>query len=82
MRTMAAVFTTLGALACEPVQPCDEYVDYMCRCHADDTGTNCDALATTYQDASPNVQDECAALLNDQEDADHDAGVCAGSTAR
>ena len=80
MRRWAALFG-IGVAACEPVQPCDEYVDYMCSCHGEDSGTNCEALGASYQDADPGVQDECAALLNDQEDADQDAGVCTGTTA-
>lgn len=65
----------LAAAACAPVAPCDEYVDYMCACHGDDTGVDCDELTATYADADPAVQDECAVLLDEQEAADQEAGL-------
>jgi hypothetical protein len=66
----------MGAVAgCAPTNPCDDYVDYMCACHGDDTGVDCEALALTYDDAEPAVQDECAVLLDEQEAADQDAGL-------
>ncbi|MEQ1507562.1 MAG: hypothetical protein ABMB14_35355 [Myxococcota bacterium] len=68
----------IGAAGCGELDPCDEYVDYMCACHADDI--DCDDLALTYRDAEPDIQDECAVLLNDQEQADQDAqGTGAGT---
>lgn len=70
------------AAGCEPISPCDTYVDYMCACHADDTGVDCEALALTYDGASPDVQNECAVLLDDQEAADQSDGLtCDGSGA-
>lgn len=78
---IAAVAGVLGILlACEPVQPCDEYVDYMCDCHANDTGVDCSTLKATYEDADQNVQDECSVLLDEQESADQRAGECATTT--
>lgn len=58
--------------ACGTVNPCDEYVDYMCGCHADDI--DCEDLTLTYDGAEPAVQDECAVLLDEAEQADQDAG--------
>ncbi|MEQ1566274.1 MAG: hypothetical protein ABMA64_11600 [Myxococcota bacterium] len=69
-----------AAIGCEPVNPCDEYVDYMCDCHVDDTGTNCQALTATYASADQDVQAECAVLLDDQQQADQSAGVCETTT--
>jgi hypothetical protein len=70
-----AVLALLWVAACEPGDPCADYVDYMCACHASDTGVDCDALAATYEEAGPAVQDECAVLLDEQEEVDQAAGV-------
>jgi hypothetical protein len=71
-------FLVLGALgleACEPADPCGDYVDYMCVCHADDEDADCDTLRVTYASADPDVQDECAVLLDAQLQEDEDAGL-------
>lgn len=68
---------SLAALtACVPTSPCDEYVDYICDCHADDNrpGYDCDTLRVTYQNADPELQDECQVALNEQEQQDVDEG--------
>jgi hypothetical protein len=62
-------------LACEPADPCDEYVDYLCTCHADDDAFDCDELTLTYAGADPDVQDECAVQLDEQQQADDEAGL-------
>ena len=71
-RGLIAALLWLGA--CEPADPCGEYVDYMCLCHDDDTGVDCDELSVVYASAEPEVQDECAVLLEDQQQADEEAG--------
>lgn len=58
--------------ACEPVSPCDDYVDYQCACHDE---VDCDELTVTYQNADPAVQDECAVLLDEQQAEDDRNGV-------
>jgi hypothetical protein len=70
---MLFVFALL--LGCEPENPCDDYVDYMCSCHDGEEGVDCDELGLTYTGADPDVQDECAVLLDEQQQADDDAGV-------
>ena len=37
--------------ACVTTDACDEYVDYMCECHADDPDYDCNTLRIIYQDA-------------------------------
>ncbi len=72
----ARVWTLLWLLSgCEPEPPCDDYVDYMCTCHGDDTGVDCDDLTLTYAGADPDVQDECAVNLDAQQKADDEAGL-------
>ena len=74
---VAGALVALLLVACEPIEPCDEYVDYMCACHAEDA--SCDELSATYSDAGAAVQDECAVLLDEQEAEDLDAGLeCPG----
>lgn len=63
----------LAPAACEPVQPCDDYVDYMCSCHGETA--DCDELSLTYAGADPDVQNECAVLLDQQQEEDDAAGV-------
>lgn len=68
--------------ACEPINPCDEYVDYMCACHAEgDDGYDCETLVNTYENADPELQDDCQVALDDQIDQDDAEGlVCAADT--
>jgi hypothetical protein len=63
--------------ACEPGNPCDEYIDYMCDCHPE---LSCEAFTTTYDDPDPGVQDECAVLLDAQEQDDAEQGLTCETT--
>lgn len=77
MRRALLAALTLGALAltaCE-IEPCDDYVDYMCSCHDSEEGFDCAELTEIYVDAEPNVQDQCAIDLGDQKQTDEDEGV-------
>jgi len=76
------VATLLGVgLACsESTEPCDRYVDYMCDCHANDDGFDCQQLTEAYEGADQQVQDECAIELDDQKQADKDAEFACGGT--
>jgi hypothetical protein len=62
----------LALSACEPVSPCDDYVDYLCTCHEE---VDCDEVTVTYGKADPAVQDECAVLLDEQQAEDDRNGV-------
>lgn len=53
-------------------QPCDQYVDYLCECHAD---TCADAQAQ-YGEASADEQDACIDALAEQQEEDEQNGVC------
>jgi hypothetical protein len=76
MRTLPWVSLVLIA-GCEPSNPCDRYVSYMCDCHPE---VSCTELTTTYDAADPGVQDECAVLVEQQEEDDADAGLdCSGT---
>lgn len=66
---LTALFLLVVGVACEE-QPCDEYIDYMCACHDGDDGQSCDDYVRIYTDAEPDVQDQCALDLEDQEDLD------------
>lgn len=70
--------TALGLamlVGCEP-DPCLDYVDYMCDCHPE---VDCDTLANTYANADADLQDACAIELEDQQDADAEAGLECGT---
>jgi hypothetical protein len=66
----------LGVGACEePTEPCDRYVNYMCDCHAEEEGFDCQQLSETLDGADQDVQDQCALDLGDQKDADAEGDV-------
>ena len=62
--------------ACSLEEPCQDYIDYMCRCHAEegDTGQTCDDYTATYSGADADLQDECVLALEDQQSLDEEAG--------
>lgn len=57
------------AVACGG-DPCQDYVDYMCQCHGDDSGFDCDELQRVYSDPDPSVEQQCQLDLSRQEDQD------------
>ncbi|MEZ4319347.1 MAG: hypothetical protein R3F61_17670 [Myxococcota bacterium] len=76
MRSLIFTLTVgVGLLVgCEET-PCDRYVDYMCACHDGEPGVDCNDLIDVYAGAGPDVQDQCAIDLSDQEQADEAAGL-------
>jgi len=69
------IFAATLAPSCVTTNPCDDYVDYICACHQDDPSFDCATLQTTYADAPPDLQDECAVQLDDQQAVDSEAGL-------
>lgn len=69
------VWGAMAACGAAAEDPCDRYVDYMCDCHADDTGFDCAELEATYARADPDVQNSCALELSSQKDEDQAAGL-------
>lgn len=68
-------FLIMGAvlsftLACDEMEPCDDYIDYMCACHETEQDFSCADLEQTLSAADPDVQSQCAIDLNDQQDED------------
>ena len=77
MMAVAGVFAL--AASCELDDPCQEYVDYLCTCHADDPDFDCEELRTVFSDPDPNLQDQCAIDLGEQQEVDDTAGLeCVG----
>ena len=76
MRRLVLLVVAWFAMAadCEFAEPCDEYVDYMCTCHADDPNVDCQELQTVFADADPTLQDQCQIDLAEQEQQDFDNG--------
>ena len=56
--------------ACVTTDACDEYVDYMCECHADDPDYDCNTLRIIYQDADGETLSDCQVTLQDQQSED------------
>jgi len=77
MRRLLLLATAWFAMAsdCAFVQPCDDYVSYMCDCHSDDPGFDCQELQTVFAGADPALQDQCAIDLSAQEDQDAADGL-------
>ena len=75
MRLLKWFAPVLWLAGCEEEDPCADYVDYICDCHADDPAFDCEEVRTTYANADAGVQDECAIALDEQEEADADAGL-------
>ena len=75
LRLAALAAGLLCALACDETTPCDRYVDYMCTCHAEEPGFDCEELSNVYSDAGGAVENQCAIELEDQRSADEDAGL-------
>jgi len=70
---VAATLLLLGATC--STEPCNRYVDYMCNCHAQDTGFDCEALRQVYSSADPSLQDQCSIDLSQQKTEDEQNGV-------
>jgi hypothetical protein len=65
---MIGAATALLAIgfACEPLNACDEYVNYLCDCDEVD----CDELRSQLEYASQDRQDECQAQMTCYNDQD------------
>jgi hypothetical protein len=73
-RLLTAALATVALSGCF-YEPCDDYVDYLCTCHADDPQYDCDVLEASYLDAEPEIQDQCAIDLADVQEQDEDEGL-------
>jgi hypothetical protein len=61
--------------------PCQDYCDYICDCHAGESGYDCDSCRTEYATTDAELQDECETTLIDLQDEDDAAGhTCAADT--
>lgn len=70
---VAAMWLLMGATC--STQPCNNYVDYMCACHASDSGVDCASLREVYGSADPSLQDQCSIDLSQQKSEDQQNGV-------
>lgn len=80
MKRMALVvfgFVALGA-ECDLEEPCQDYIDYVCSCHADDPDYDCQEIRNAFSDAGSELQDQCAIDLAElEEDDDATSFECA-----
>ena len=65
----------LSALACGEIEPCDDYINYMCDCHDAEEDVSCEDLSNTLGAASPDVQSQCAIDLSEQRSEDEEEGL-------
>ena len=52
---------------------CDEYVDYICSCHADNPDYDCGDLSNIYSDPDSEQMLECSTALDEQKVLDEEA---------
>jgi hypothetical protein len=75
MQRLVLATLGLGVLnACVTTNACDNYVDYLCECHADDPDYDCNELRIIYQDASGEDLSDCSVALDEQQDEDEATG--------
>lgn len=86
MIRLVVVTTGLAALTACVIQDdgdlatrnaCDRYADYVCTCHADDTGAadDCSELELLADDPTPAVLNQCENDLADLKREDEDTGL-------
>jgi hypothetical protein len=80
MTRLALVVGVVLFGGCESTDPCQDYVDYVCDCHADDPTYDCAELQTTFENPDSEVQNQCQLDLAALRKADEENGVvCAGT---
>jgi hypothetical protein len=55
--------------------PCQDYCDYICTCHAGEAEFDCDQCLTEYDGSDPALQDECETTLVDLQNEDEANGT-------
>ena len=60
--------------------PCTDYCDYICDCHAGEADFDCENCYTVYGGTDASTQDECQTSLADQKSQDEQEGHTCGST--
>jgi hypothetical protein len=75
MRFLIMSAVLCSALACDEMEPCEDYIDYMCACHEAEADFSCAELEQTLSEAEPDVQSQCAIDLVDQQDEDEVDGL-------
>ena len=61
--------------------PCYDYCEYICVCHAGEEGFDCDQCEVEYANSDAALQDECESTLTDLQVEDEAAGTgCSSDT--
>jgi len=74
MLRVRAVCAAVILTACAD-DPCARLADYICTCHAGDTGFDCEELRRATERADPAVQNACVLELAEQRQRDEEAGL-------
>lgn len=75
MKKLFYLLLPLSVACLEEKDHCEEYVDYMCDCHADDPDYDCEALNSIYAETDLEQQNECAITLDEQIQDDSEEGT-------
>ena len=74
MKITLLLLLPLSGACLEEKDHCEEYVEYMCDCHADDPDYDCANLQSIYAETDLEQQNECAITLDEQLQEDLDEG--------
>jgi hypothetical protein len=69
---VALLLTTVAACLDPAIEPCDDYLDYLCACEPD----ACEQRRAVFEGAGASLQETCRIQLACFEDADVDGGFC------
>lgn len=75
MKNLLLLLIPLSVACLEDKDYCEEYIDYICDCHADDPDYDCDSLQSIYAESTLEQQNECSLTLDEQQQDDVDDGV-------
>lgn len=72
----------VGLVGCDGLlgDPCTDWVDYVCECHADDPAYDCETIRLVHQNADVEHYESCQEELNEAQADDASTGYeCVGS---
>ena len=75
MKKQLVLMSILATACLEEKDHCGEYVDYICECHEEDPGFDCDEQRSIYEESSLEQQNTCAITLDELQQEDQEEGT-------
>ena len=72
----------IGLVGCDVLggDPCTDWVDYVCQCHADDPAYSCETVRIAHENADVEHYEDCQIALDEAQAQDALSGYeCLGS---